>query len=310
MPAFCLSGEGPDKHRIYTLWDYGQWVRASLVAQRWRICLPMQEAWVRSLGQEDPLEKEMAIHSNILAWEVPWTEEPGGLQSWGCKESDSTYQLNNNGPTGTFTFCLSVQRTHQLRVWCLFFQNVCRETSHGNKKTKDAWCTGIQVCGIAVLPSLFNNSKQVSGEPGKQKWRTQSTELANASQQQRKWLLIRSSCSACLFEWMVTNTEPGPREGKSNRCGNERHPPPLADPDPEDLGLCMCYRAELRVSGSGWELQPQASPVRTGLTHWIWTTGLLQPAGPSSHPRFCPRALLHTGPHLPRLPRICHTGSP
>ena len=40
----------------------------------------MQETWVRSLGQEDPPEKEMAIHSSILAWEIPWTEEPGELQ--------------------------------------------------------------------------------------------------------------------------------------------------------------------------------------------------------------------------------------
>ena len=44
-----------------------------------------QETQVRSLGQEDPLEKEMAIHSSILAWEFPWTEEPGGLQSMGCR---------------------------------------------------------------------------------------------------------------------------------------------------------------------------------------------------------------------------------
>ena len=43
----------------------------------------MQETWVRSLGQEDPLEKEMAIHSSILAWRIPWTEDPGGLQSMG-----------------------------------------------------------------------------------------------------------------------------------------------------------------------------------------------------------------------------------
>ena len=41
----------------------------------------MQQTWVRSLGQEDPLEKELATHSNILAWRIPWTEEPGGLQS-------------------------------------------------------------------------------------------------------------------------------------------------------------------------------------------------------------------------------------
>ena len=40
-----------------------------------------QKTWVRSLGWEDPLEKEMATHSSILAWEIPWTEEPGGLQS-------------------------------------------------------------------------------------------------------------------------------------------------------------------------------------------------------------------------------------
>ena len=43
----------------------------------------MQETWVRSLGQEDPLEKEMATHSIILAWRIPWTEEPGRLQSMG-----------------------------------------------------------------------------------------------------------------------------------------------------------------------------------------------------------------------------------
>ena len=43
----------------------------------------MQETWVRSLGQEDPLEKEIATHSSILAWRIPWTEEPGGLDSMG-----------------------------------------------------------------------------------------------------------------------------------------------------------------------------------------------------------------------------------
>ena len=43
------------------------------------------ETWVRSLGVEDPLEKEMVTHSSILAWEIPWTEEPGGLQSLGLQ---------------------------------------------------------------------------------------------------------------------------------------------------------------------------------------------------------------------------------
>ena len=53
----------------------------------------MQETWVPSLGWEDPLEKEVATHSSIHAWKIPWTKEPGGLQSWGCKESDMTEQL-------------------------------------------------------------------------------------------------------------------------------------------------------------------------------------------------------------------------
>ena len=44
-----------------------------------------RETWVRSLGQEDPLEKETANHSSILAWKIPWTEEPGGLQSMGSQ---------------------------------------------------------------------------------------------------------------------------------------------------------------------------------------------------------------------------------
>ena len=46
----------------------------------------MPETWVRSLGQEDPLEKEMATHSNILAWRTPWTEEAGGLHSIGVSK--------------------------------------------------------------------------------------------------------------------------------------------------------------------------------------------------------------------------------
>ena len=47
----------------------------------------MQEAYVQSLGREDPLEEEMATHSSILAWEISWTEEPGGLQSMGSQKS-------------------------------------------------------------------------------------------------------------------------------------------------------------------------------------------------------------------------------
>ena len=58
---------------------------ASLVAQMVNNPPAMQEAWVQSLGQEDPLEKGMTTHSSILAWRIPWTEEPGGLQSTGSQ---------------------------------------------------------------------------------------------------------------------------------------------------------------------------------------------------------------------------------
>ena len=54
----------------------------------------MQETQVQSLGWEDPLEKKMATHSSILAWRMPWTEEPGGLQRMHCKQSDTTERLS------------------------------------------------------------------------------------------------------------------------------------------------------------------------------------------------------------------------
>ena len=59
--------------------------RASLVAQRLKRLPAMWETWVRSLGREDPLENEMVTHSSILAWRIPWMEEPGGLQSMGSQ---------------------------------------------------------------------------------------------------------------------------------------------------------------------------------------------------------------------------------
>ena len=54
----------------------------------WYVVMPMQEMQVSSLGQEDPLEKEIATHSCIVAWEIPWTEKPGGLQ---CRVSQKSH---------------------------------------------------------------------------------------------------------------------------------------------------------------------------------------------------------------------------
>ena len=64
--------------------------RASFVAELVKDLPAMQETWVQSLGWEDLLEKEVAAHSSILAWRIPWTKEPGRLQSTGSQESDMT----------------------------------------------------------------------------------------------------------------------------------------------------------------------------------------------------------------------------
>ena len=66
---------------LFELLAYSQ--KGSLVAQTVKNLPAMQETWVQSLGQEDPLEKRMAIHSSILAWRIPWTEEPGRIQTMG-----------------------------------------------------------------------------------------------------------------------------------------------------------------------------------------------------------------------------------
>ena len=62
----------------------------SIIAQSVKNLPTMQKTQVRLLGWEDPLEKEMAIHSSILAWRIPWTRESGGLQSLGLQELDTT----------------------------------------------------------------------------------------------------------------------------------------------------------------------------------------------------------------------------
>ena len=75
---------------IYIILSFPQ---AFLVAQMVKNLTAMQETRVRSHGQEDPLEKGMTTHSSILAWRIPWTEEPGGYSPRGCKELDMTERL-------------------------------------------------------------------------------------------------------------------------------------------------------------------------------------------------------------------------
>ena len=81
----CTAGTLPEATKlILTGFRGGQ---ASLVAQMIKNLPAMQETWVRSLGQEDPLKEGMASHSIILAWRIPWTEEPSGLQSMGSQKN-------------------------------------------------------------------------------------------------------------------------------------------------------------------------------------------------------------------------------
>ena len=78
--------------------------KTSLVAQMVKHLPTMWETRVQSLGQEDLLEKEMATHSSILAWKIPWMEEPVSYSPWGRKESDTTEQLHFHlPPTKTST---------------------------------------------------------------------------------------------------------------------------------------------------------------------------------------------------------------
>ena len=91
--GLCRCNQG----KMRSHWTKGPYIQrqASLVAPMAKNSPAMQETWVRSLGREDPLDKKMEIHSNILAWKIPWTEEPGGLRSTGLQ------RVGHDGVTNT-----------------------------------------------------------------------------------------------------------------------------------------------------------------------------------------------------------------
>ena len=82
------------------------------MAQMVKNLLAMQESQVRSLDQEYPLEKEIGTHSNILAWRIPWTEEPGRLQSMGWQRVGHTRALSNFFSTSLNIYCLTSYRVN------------------------------------------------------------------------------------------------------------------------------------------------------------------------------------------------------
>ena len=87
------------------------YIWASLVAQMIKNLPTKQETWVRSLSQEDPLEKGMATHSNILAWRIPWTEEPGRLWSMGL-QTDTTEAAQHSTQHTFFKLTVVLQQQH------------------------------------------------------------------------------------------------------------------------------------------------------------------------------------------------------
>ena len=87
----------------------------------------MQETWVRPLGWEDPLEEKMAIHSNILAWRIPWAEEPGG--SWGRIELNTTERLTSSFSSvsrSCLTLCNPMDCSTQ-QIWPTLQWSTCHE---------------------------------------------------------------------------------------------------------------------------------------------------------------------------------------
>ena len=113
-PAFSLSSFTLIK-RLFS---------SSSVAQRIKRLPAIRETWVRSLGWEDPLEKEVATHSSILAWRIPWTEELDGLQSMGSHRVGHNWGTNTSVGTRLFfmllrIFWISRSRTAQRNKLCL-----------------------------------------------------------------------------------------------------------------------------------------------------------------------------------------------
>ena len=104
---------------IFTFWLLGiMLLRDSLVAQRVKSLPAMRKTWVRSLGREDPLEKKMATRSSILAWKIPWTEEPCGIQSMGSQRVRHDWAISLSLFTFTLIFLCGIHYPFSIyKVW-------------------------------------------------------------------------------------------------------------------------------------------------------------------------------------------------
>jgi len=141
----------------------------SLVAQRVKHLLALQETgvqsetWVQSLGREDPLEKEMATHSSILAWKIPWKEKPSRLHSlWAAKESDMTKWLHFDfferfikEPMGPFKL---------ISISNVYFISISKKENDGINCTC-RWYDSVQFSCSVVSDSLQPHELQPPGLP-------------------------------------------------------------------------------------------------------------------------------------------------
>ena len=155
---------------------------ASLVAQRLKRLPPVQETWVRSLSREDPLEKEIATHSNILAWRIPWTEEPGRLQSTGLQRVRHDWATSPSPSSYYTTLCFAIS-VHFKMITMINLVMIC----HHTKTSHNYWLSPHTVCFI-LTTHLLRNRKFVS------------LNLAHLFPSSPNLLLLTTSCSP--YPWL------------------------------------------------------------------------------------------------------------
>ena len=132
--------------------------QASLLAQSVKYLPAVQETWVRSLGQEDPLEEERATHSSILAWKFPWAEEPGRLQPWGTVSSS----VSQGDKTQTFLSSFQLWPsyiTQQSSLLTYRITSVCKVTG-SHDRLMYCQCRGLEKAKApnSTAPACLENA--------------------------------------------------------------------------------------------------------------------------------------------------------
>ena len=161
-----------------TIWHTHPFTGASLLAQRLKRLPAMRETRVRSLGWEDPLEKEMATHSSILAWRIPWTEQPSRLQSMGSQRVGHDWATShtpfNSSTTGLKAFwnrpleCRSKlirkRDSGEIQSWVRALPP--QQLTTGLRVSASSWCEDCLRPGSQQLASWRYESSGLEDQPG------------------------------------------------------------------------------------------------------------------------------------------------